>query len=78
MAQHLRNTLLEKINKNIKTSLRANEKIISFRKVDILLHNTEVKIRKCCVFYINVFVIDKIVFLETPSKGRKYEHISNC
>lgn len=53
------------------------KRVIRFGRVDILLHNTEVKIRKCCVQFISTFVIDKILFLKTPSKGRKYEHISN-
>lgn len=68
---------MRKLIKILKPLSELMKRVIHFGRVDILLHNTEVKIRKCCVQFISTFIIDKILFLKTPSKGRKYEHISN-
>ena len=39
---------LRKLIKILKPLSELMKRVIRFRKVDILLHNTEVKIRKCC------------------------------
>lgn len=48
----LREHTSEKLIKTLQPVSELMEKsAISFRKVDILLHNREVKIRKCCAYF---------------------------